>query len=275
MPVYDAQRNSLTNLRDAGGNLLARGWYTGGGSYDLVYQRRRLLGVAANGTLYQYSASADSWTTLGQITRGGSALGNVYSLRTFDDQLYLATYESSGQNANRLLSLDLDTLVATQVTAFSSTRGGNVRGDPVTELFVIGTNLYALKRRSVVGLLPTLDETIGAFDINALSSDSTFTFAGAATAGDVTYVGTDLRRWGVVMIANPPITQLWTGATIPAIRAMAAFDDELTAAGGLPNLSNVANSHLYAITDLGNNVPTFTQLGSSNLPAILEGLAWV
>ena len=59
MPVYDAQRNRLINLRDGSGNLLARGWYTGGGSYELVYQHSRpyLFGQNVGGPTTAYLAS--------------------------------------------------------------------------------------------------------------------------------------------------------------------------------------------------------------------------
>ena len=50
MPIYDANRNRLINLRGTGGNLLARGWYTGDGSYDLVYQRSQHIAIVRQGT---------------------------------------------------------------------------------------------------------------------------------------------------------------------------------------------------------------------------------
>ena len=67
MPIYDAQRNRLTNLRDSAGNLLARAWYTGGGSYELVYQRSApyLFGQASVGdaiVAYLISGTVDAPT---------------------------------------------------------------------------------------------------------------------------------------------------------------------------------------------------------------------
>ena len=73
MPVYDGNGTRLINLQDGDSNLLANGWYTGGGSYELVYSPGTLYGMAAGATarsarLYAFELNPFSATVVDTIT---------------------------------------------------------------------------------------------------------------------------------------------------------------------------------------------------------------